>query len=152
MRKDIDPGRGELVAEVDAEHDLWALDRPLEPGKLPSRDAYAAWQAGRVLIRRLSEEERERRFRRSAELLGFAVESREDFPRATLDVPFSHGFIALTSPREEAFPDEEVAIVRQFAPSEPSSRWAMSWTGSSPACRRVGTGARPWARRGSSSP
>ena len=115
MRKVVDPGRGELVGEVDAGRDLWALDHPLEPGVVPSPDAYDAWREGRVLIRRLSEEERERRFLRSAQLLGFAVESREDFPRATLDVPFSHGLIALTAPGEEAFSGEEVAIVRQFA-------------------------------------
>jgi signal transduction histidine kinase len=114
-RQVIGEGQAQLVGEVDARRDLWTVDRPLEPGQVPSPDAYAAWREGRILTRRLSEEERERRYRRSARIMGFDAVTREQFPRATLDVPFSQGLIALTAGAEDAFSTEEVAIVREFA-------------------------------------
>lgn len=109
------PSPLELVTEVDEERDLWSVDRPLEPGRVPSPDALASWKERRILIRRLSEEEREERFRRGRRVLGFSPEAREQFPRSTLDVPFEQGLIALTSPRADAFGEEEVELVRQFA-------------------------------------
>jgi len=115
LREVIGEGLAQLVGEVDAKRDLWTVDRPFEPGEVPSPDAYAAWREGRILIRRLSEEERERRYRRSAQLIGFDAVTREQFPRATLDVPFSQGLIALTAESEDAFSAGEVAIVREFA-------------------------------------
>jgi signal transduction histidine kinase len=105
----------QLVAEVDGGHDLWCVDRPLEPGRVPSRDAYAAWSERRVLVRRMDEEERDRRFQRGMKVLGYSPDNRDQFPRSTLDVPFSQGLIALTSPFADAFSDEDVEVVREFA-------------------------------------
>lgn len=108
-------GAAQLVAEMDDGRDLWSVEHPLQLGKVPSPDAYAAWREGQILIRRLSEEEREQRFSRSFQIIGFNADTRAGFPRATLDVPFSQGLIALTDASEQAFDEKEVAIVREFA-------------------------------------
>ncbi len=114
LRKGIRNDQAELVGELDADRDLWRVDRAFQPGRVPSPDAYAAWREGKTLIRRMSEEERERRFRRSFAIIGFDAHAREQFPRVTLDVPFSHGLIALTAASPDAFNDHEVVVVRQF--------------------------------------
>jgi len=110
-------GRTEAVleSEIDADRDLWRLDRQLVSGSLPSADAFAAWKEHRVLIRRMSDEERDRRYARTFAVLGTNPERHEQYPRTTLDVPFAQGLIALTSPLADAFTGEEVAVVQEFA-------------------------------------
>ncbi len=104
-----------LESELDDERDLWRLDRQIVPGSMPSPDAFQAWKDRRVLIRRMSEEERDRRFHRTFALLGTNPEKHDQYPRSTLDVPFAQGLIALTSPLPDAFTDEEVSVVSEFA-------------------------------------
>ena len=78
---------------------------------LPLRDTpvYRAWREGRVIYRRNLDDDDEYNERgRLVEYAGIPI-------RSVLDVPFSHGTIAVNHTRPDAFTEEDVELLRGFA-------------------------------------
>ncbi|MEW5978406.1 MAG: ATP-binding protein [Acidobacteriota bacterium] len=113
VRKTLKPKQKYQI--IDDETDLFVIERPLEPGKVPSAEAMEAWR-NRVVLRRLVDgEERKRIAERSRATMGFEISPADVYPRCLLDIPFSHGLIALTASNPDDLTEEDEAILRQMA-------------------------------------
>ncbi len=85
------------------------------PGKVPTPAAMEAWQNKTVLRRVLEGEELARVAERSSRSMGFEVSPLESYPRCLLDVPFSHGLIALSATQPEDLTRGDQKVLQQMA-------------------------------------
>ncbi len=100
---------------IDEETDLYVAEHVMEPGKVPSPAAMEAWKNKTILRRVLEGEELVRAAERSSRYMGFEVSPADAYPRCLLDVPFSHGLIALSAPREEDLTVADESVLQQMA-------------------------------------
>ncbi|PYV88156.1 MAG: hypothetical protein DMG05_16035 [Acidobacteria bacterium] len=113
IRKTFDPGHPFQV--IDAETDLFILERPMESGKVPFPPAMKAWKNKTVLRRVVEGEERRRIAERSMQSMGFKISPLEVYPRLLLDIPFSQGLISLAAAAPGDLTEEDEAILQQMA-------------------------------------
>jgi signal transduction histidine kinase len=100
---------------IDDETDLYAVEHMMEPGRVPSAVAMEAWRNKTILRRVLEGEELNRVAERSRRNLGFQVSPVDYYPRCLLDVPFSHGLIALSATTPEDLTGADEKVLQQMA-------------------------------------
>ena len=100
---------------IDEETDLYVAEHVMIPGKVPTPAAMEAWQSKTVLRRVLEGEELARVAERSSRSMGFEVSPLESYPRCLLDVPFSHGLIALSASQPEDLTRADQKVLQQMA-------------------------------------
>jgi signal transduction histidine kinase len=100
---------------IDEETDLYVTEHVMIPGKVPTPAAMEAWQNKRVLRRALEGEELARVAERSSRSMGFEISPLESYPRCLLDVPFSHGLIALSATQPEDLTRADEKVLQQMA-------------------------------------
>jgi signal transduction histidine kinase len=100
---------------IDDETDLYVTEHVMIPGKVPTPAALEAWQNKAVLRRVLEGEELARVAERSSRSMGFEVSPLESYPRCLLDVPFSHGLIALSATQPEDLTRADQKVLQQMA-------------------------------------
>jgi hypothetical protein len=87
----------------------------MEPGRVPSAAAMNAFKTKTVLRRVLEGEELAQVAERSQRNMGFQVSPIDLYPRCLLDVPFSHGLIALTARDPEDLTGADEKVLQQMA-------------------------------------
>ncbi len=100
---------------IDAETDLYVAEHALEPGRIPSPAAMNAWKTRTILRRELQGEELAAVAERSQQNMGFQVSPQEAYPRCLLDVPFSHGLIALSASHPADLTGADESVLLQMA-------------------------------------
>jgi signal transduction histidine kinase len=100
---------------IDEDTDLYVTEQVMIPGKVPTAAAMDAWRNKTVLRRVLEGEELARAAERSSRTMGFEVSPLELYPRCLLDVPFSHGLIALSAPQAEDLTRADQKVLQQMA-------------------------------------
>ncbi|MCI0620275.1 MAG: ATP-binding protein [Acidobacteria bacterium] len=100
---------------IDDETDLYVTEHVMEPGKVPTAAAMEAWKNKTILRRVLEGEELARVAERSSRNMGFEVSPLESYPRCLLDVPFSHGLIALSAIQPEDLTRGDQKVLQQMA-------------------------------------
>jgi signal transduction histidine kinase len=100
---------------IDNETDLYAVEHVMEPGRVPSAVAMEAWRTRTILRRVLEGEELSRVAERSQRNMGFQVSPVDFYPRCLLDVPFSHGLIALSASSPEDLTGADEKVLQQVA-------------------------------------
>ena len=100
---------------IDDETDFYAVEHVMEPGRVPSPVAMNAFKTKTVLRRVLEGNELTRVAERSQQTMGFQVSPIDFYPRCLLDVPFSHGLIALTARDAEDLTVADEKVLQQMA-------------------------------------
>src|SRR5262245_39936550 len=100
---------------IDEETDLYVAEHVMIPGKVPTPAAMEAWQSKTGLRRVLEGEELARVAEPSSRSMGFEVSPLESYPRCLLDVPFSHGLIALSASQPEDLTRADQKVLQQMA-------------------------------------
>jgi signal transduction histidine kinase len=100
---------------IDEETDLYVTEHVMIPGRVPTAAAMEAWRNKTVLRRVLEGEELARVAERSSRNMGFEVSPLEAYPRCLLDVPFSHGLIALSATDPEDLTRADQKVLQQMA-------------------------------------
>jgi signal transduction histidine kinase len=100
---------------IDDETDFYAVEHVMEPGRVPSEVAMNAFKTKSVLRRVLEGEELTRVADRSQQTMGFRISPIDFYPRCLLDVPFSHGLIALTATNPEDLTGADEKVLQQMA-------------------------------------
>lgn len=100
---------------IDSETDLYVVEHVMEPGRVPSAVAMEAFRNKTILRRVLEGEERARVAERSQRNMGFQVSPVDFYPRCLLDVPFSHGLIALSASTPEDLTVTDEKVLQQMA-------------------------------------
>jgi signal transduction histidine kinase len=100
---------------IDHETDFYAVEHVMEPGRVPSSAAMEAWKTRTILRRVLEGEELARVAERSRRNLGFQISPEAFYPRCLLDVPFSHGLIALSASQAEDLTVTDEKVLQQMA-------------------------------------
>jgi len=100
---------------IDEETDLFIVERMMEPGKVPTEPAMNAWREKIVWRRVVGGEELEKIVERSRDTMGFELSPLDAYPRCLLDIPFSHGLIALSAPGPDDLTETDELILQQMA-------------------------------------
>ena len=100
---------------IDEETDLYVTEHVMIPGRVPTEAAMEAWRNKTILRRVLEGEELARVAERSSRNMGFEVSPLESYPRCLLDVPFSHGLIALSAIQPEDLTRADQKVLQQMA-------------------------------------
>jgi C4-dicarboxylate-specific signal transduction histidine kinase len=100
---------------IDEETDLYVTEHVMVPGRVPTEAAMEAWRNKTILRRVLEGEELARVAERSSRNMGFEVSPLESYPRCLLDVPFSHGLIALSATQPEDLTRTDQKVLQQMA-------------------------------------
>ena len=97
---------------IDDETDFYAVEHVMEAGRVPSVQAMNAFKNKTVLRRILEGAELRQVVERSQQNMGFEVSPVDVYPRCLLDVPFSHGLIALTArdPQDLTIAHEKILL------------------------------------------
>lgn len=100
---------------IDDETDLYVTEHAMVPGKVPTEAAMEAWRNKTILRRVLDGEELARVAERSSRNMGFEVSPLDSYARCLLDVPFSHGLIALSATQPEDLTRADQKVLQQMA-------------------------------------
>ena len=100
---------------IDDETDFYAIEHVMETGRVPSPEAMNAFKSKTVLRRILHGDELTRVAERSRKTMGFRVSPIDFYPRCLLDVPFSHGLIALSATSTDDLSGADEKVLQQMA-------------------------------------
>jgi len=100
---------------IDEETDLYVTEHVMIPGNVPTPPAMEAWRNKTVLRRVLEGEDLARVAERSSRSMGFEVSPLESYPRCLLDIPFSHGLIALSASQPQDLTGADERVLQQMA-------------------------------------
>ena len=100
---------------IDDESDFYAVEYVMESGRVPSAAAMNAFKTKTVLRRVLEGEELAQVAERSQRNMGFQISPIDFYPRCLLDVPFSHGLIAMSARNPEDLTAADETVLQQMA-------------------------------------
>jgi signal transduction histidine kinase len=100
---------------IDEDTDLFIVERVMEPGKVPTESAMNAWKEKIVWRRVVEGEELKKIVERSRDTMGFEVSPLDAYPRCLLDIPFSHGLIAMSAAGPYDLTETDELILQQMA-------------------------------------